>query len=117
MKRNWHTDGATTTIPNHPPQVAQGRYSVLSCAIMKYKPHPGLADRIAAEGYTIRGFCEATGFPAGTLMAVLYPDSYPDRKGGMQARTAYRLARAWAELRGIDEALAFGEVIIEEQSQ
>jgi len=81
---------------------------------MKYKPHPALADKIASAGYTIRGFAEATGFPAGTLMAVLYPDSYPDRKGGMQARTAYRLARAWGEVRGIDEATAFSEIIVED---
>jgi hypothetical protein len=98
------------------PPLARPRYPVLSCA-MKYRPHPDLADKIASAGYTIRGFCQATGFPAGTLMAVIYPGSYPDRRGGMQARTAYRLARAWAQLRGIDEATAFKEVIVEEQAE
>ena len=84
---------------------------------MKYRPNPRLADMIASEGYTIRGFCQATGFPAGTLIAVLYPEAYPDRTGGMQARTAYRLGRAWAELRGIDEATAFKEVTIEDSGE
>lgn len=81
---------------------------------MKYKPHPNLADKIAAAGYTIRGFSQETDFPAGTLIAILYPESHRARAGGMQARTAYRLARAWAQARGIDEETAFKEIIVED---
>jgi hypothetical protein len=83
---------------------------------MKYRPHPELADKIAAAGYTIQGFCEESGFPQGTLTGILYPESRPGRIGGMQGRTAHRLARVWAQARGIDEQAAFAEIIVTDDS-
>jgi len=81
-----------------------------------YKIIPTFPDLLARRNYTLRGFCREFGLAHGTLHAALQPDVYPDRVGGVQARTAWNVARAWAQATGKSEEDAYQEVIIEEEA-
>lgn len=69
---------------------------------------PDFADTIARAGFNISEFASAAGLERTTLYALLNPARYPERKGGMQRTTAWKIAGAYAARQqiSIDEAFA-----------
>jgi hypothetical protein len=84
---------------------------------MKYKINPRLPELLGQHMHTLSSFCRQYDVPQGTLRAALNPEAYPDRAGGVQPKTAWRLARAWAALTGTDEQAAFAEIIVIGEAQ
>lgn len=76
--------------------------------------HPAFPDLIARAGLSQRAFARRAGVSFSTIMGLLHPTAHPGRTGGMQRRTAWLLAKAYADVAGIDADLAFRTLIIEE---
>jgi len=80
-------------------------------------PHLHLANRfpdlIAQTGISLRTFARRAGISFSTIMGLLHPELHPGRRGGMQRRTAWMLAQAYAELAHIDADAAFRLLIVE----
>lgn len=70
-------------------------------------------DIIAQAGLSQRAFARRAGVSFSTIMGLLHPELHPGRRGGMQRRTAWLIARAYGELVGIDAAAAFRLLITE----
>jgi hypothetical protein len=47
-------------------------------------------------------------------MGLLHPELHPGRRGGMQRRTAWAIAHAYAEVVGLEPDAAFNLLIIED---
>ncbi len=76
---------------------------------------PDFPDLIARAGLSQRAFARRAGVSFSTIMGLVHPEIHPGRRGGMQRRTAWLLANAYADLAGIDADLAFRTLIIEER--
>jgi hypothetical protein len=70
-------------------------------------------DLIAQAGVSQRAFARRAGISFSTIMGLLHPELHPGRRGGMQRRTAWLIARAYAELVGLEAATAFRLLIME----
>lgn len=70
-------------------------------------------DLIARIGYSQRGFARESGISFSTIMGLLHPELHPGRRGGMQRRTAWRIAQAYATIARIDPETAFRLLIVE----
>ena len=70
-------------------------------------------DLIAQAGISQRAFARRAGLSFSTIMGLIHPELHPGRRGGMQRRTAWLIAGAYAELTGIDVAQAFRLLIAE----
>jgi hypothetical protein len=70
-------------------------------------------DLIAQAGISQRAFARRAGLSFSTIMGLLHPELHPGRRGGMQRRTAWLIARAYAELVGMEMAAAFRLLIME----
>ena len=70
-------------------------------------------DLIAQAGISQRAFARRSGISFSTIMGLLHPELHPGRRGGMQRRTAWMLAQAYAELVRIDADAAFRLLIVE----
>ncbi len=70
-------------------------------------------DLIARTGYSQRAFAREAGVSHSTIMGLLYPELHPGRRGGMQRRTAWRIAQGYAAIAGIDPEDAFHLLIVE----
>lgn len=70
-------------------------------------------DLIAQAGCSYRAFARQAGVSFSTVMGLLHPHIHPGRRGGMQRRTAWRLAQAYAEITGIERDAAFRLLITE----
>lgn len=77
---------------------------------------PEFADTIAREGISISEFAKVAGVERGTIYALLNPSQHPNRKGGMLRMTAWKLAKAYAKVKGISDDDAYVALIAEEQS-
>lgn len=79
---------------------------------------PGFDAALARKGYSVRGFARFSGVPHQTLFALLHPEHQAKERalGGMQLRTAWRIAQAYATLAGMSEDEAYAELIAEEYS-
>lgn len=75
---------------------------------------PDFPDLIARAGLSQRGFARHAGVSFSTIMGLVHPHMHPGRRGGMQRRTAWLLAHAYASAVGIDADLAFRTLIVEE---
>ena len=71
------------------------------------------SDLIAQAGISQRVFARRAGISFSTIMGLLHPELHPGRRGGMQRRTAWMLAQAYAELVHIDADTAFRLLIVE----
>src|SRR6266487_6588170 len=84
---------------------------------MAKHPRPQLTarfpDLIARAGLSQRAFARRAGISFSTIMGLLHPELHPGRRGGMQRRTAWMLAQAYAELAHIDADAAFRLLIVE----
>jgi transcriptional regulator with XRE-family HTH domain len=74
---------------------------------------PDFPDLIARAGLSQRAFARRAGVSFSTIMGLVHPEMHPGRRGGMQRRTAWLLAKAYATLLDIDEEAAFQVLIIE----
>jgi hypothetical protein len=70
-------------------------------------------DLIARAGLSQRAFARRAGVSFSTIMGLLHPGLHPERRGGMQRRTAWLIAQAYADLVGITADTAF-HLLIEE---
>lgn len=68
---------------------------------------------VAQAGLSQRGFARQAGISFSTIMGLLHPELHPGRRGGMQLRTARRIARAYADIVDIDIESAFALLIVE----
>jgi transcriptional regulator with XRE-family HTH domain len=75
--------------------------------------NPAFPDLIARAGLSQRAFARRAGVSFSTIMGLVHPEIHPGRRGGMQRRTAWLLAKAYAEVTGIEAEEAFGILIIE----
>jgi len=82
----------------------------------QYRLSPRFIDLLGEQGYTAARFSAETGFPKGTLNGMLYPQAHRQRREEptMQAPTAQRLARAYAQITGLPVDQAYSVIIVEE---
>jgi hypothetical protein len=71
-------------------------------------------DLVARAGLSQRGFARRAGVSFSTIMGLLHPELHPGRRGGMQRRTAWLIAHAYAEVVGLEPDVAFGLLIVED---
>jgi hypothetical protein len=83
---------------------------------LRLRLHPDFDTLLAQQGYSVRAFAREYDLSHQTLFALLRPEWQPKNRsgGGMRKPTAWKIARAWAQVRGITPDEAFAEVIIEE---
>jgi transcriptional regulator with XRE-family HTH domain len=74
----------------------------------------GFPDLIARAGYSQRAFARQSGVSFSTIMGLLHPELHPGRRGGMQRRTAWRIAQAYAAIAQISPEDAFRALIVEQ---
>jgi hypothetical protein len=76
---------------------------------------PGFDDTLARAGYAVREFARFAEIPHQTLFALIHPQYQArDRPlGGMQKKTAWRLAHAFARATGMSEDEAYSTIIEE----
>ncbi len=74
-------------------------------------------DIIAQAGLSQRGFARRAGVSFSTIMGLLHPELHPGRRGGMQRRTAWLIAKAYAEIVAIDAMAAFQLLILEQRDE
>src|SRR5262249_8633955 len=72
-------------------------------------------DLIARAGLSQRAFARRAGVSFSTIMGLVHPELHPGRRGGMQRRTAWLIAQAYAPLAGIAPEAAFQLLIIEQR--
>jgi transcriptional regulator with XRE-family HTH domain len=75
--------------------------------------NPDFPDLIARAGLSQRAFARQAGVSFSTIMGLVHPEIHPGRRGGMQRRTAWLLAKAYADVVGIDADSAFQVLIVE----
>jgi hypothetical protein len=69
---------------------------------------------IAKAGLSLSQWSQLAGVSYATIKALRTPGQQPNRKGGMQETTAWKLSRAYAQTVGIDEDEAFEKLIVVE---
>ena len=74
-------------------------------------------DLIARAGLSQRAFARRAGVSFSTIMGLLHPELHPGRRGGMQRRTAWLIAQAYATIVGIEAEAAFHLLIIERREE
>lgn len=74
-------------------------------------------DLVAQAGYSQRAFARESGVSFSTIMGLLHPELHPGRRGGMQRRTAWRIAQAYAAIAQIESDAAFQLLIIERPAE
>jgi len=70
-------------------------------------------DLVARTGYSQRAFARQSGVSFSTIMGLLHPELHPGRRGGMQRRTAWRIAQAYAAIARIEPEAAFHLLVVE----
>lgn len=70
-------------------------------------------DLIAQAGLSQRAFARRAGLSFSTIMGLVHPELHPGRRGGMQRRTAWLIAKAYGELTNTDLHAAFRLLIVE----
>ena len=76
---------------------------------------PDFADTIARAGFNITDFAVAAGVERTTIHALINPALHPERKGGMQRTTAWKIAGAYAERANISPEDAYAMLLTEEE--
>jgi len=76
---------------------------------------PDFADTIAKAGFNITEFALAAGLERTTLHALINPALHPERKGGMQRTTAWKIAGAYAERTHISPEDAYAKLLMEDE--
>lgn len=71
-------------------------------------------DLVARAGLSQRAFAREAGIGFSTIMGLQHPELHPGRRGGMQRRTAWRIAQAYAAIARIEPEAAFRLLIVEQ---
>lgn len=71
-------------------------------------------DLIARAGLSQRAFARRAGVSFSTIMGLSHPDLHPGRRGGMQRKTAWLLANAYADVAKMSPDEAFSLLIYEQ---
>src|SRR6266545_7373324 len=89
------------------------------CAMKQPRLHltERFPDLIARAGLSQRAFARRAGISFSTIMGLLHPELHPGRRGGMQRRTAWMLAQAYAAAVQITPEDAFRLLIIEDPAE
>ena len=74
-------------------------------------------DLVARTGYSQRAFARQSGVSFSTIMGLLHPELHPGRRGGMQRRTAWRIAQTYATIARIEPETAFHMLIVERPTE
>jgi len=74
-------------------------------------------DLVAQAGCSQRAFARRAGVSFSTIMGLVHPELHPGRRGGMQRKTAWLIAHAYAEIVGIDASAAFQLLIVERREE
>lgn len=72
---------------------------------------------VARTGYSQRAFARESGVSFSTIMGLLHPELHPGRRGGMQLRTAWRIAQTYAAIARIAPETAFRLLIVERHTE
>lgn len=75
---------------------------------------PDFADTIAKAGLNMTEFAAAANVERTTLYALMNPSIHPERKGGMQRTTAWKIANAYAGHVGVSPEEAYAALLAEE---
>jgi transcriptional regulator with XRE-family HTH domain len=78
---------------------------------------PDFPDLVARAGLSQRSFARRAGVSFSILMSLVHSEIYPGRRGGMQRRSAWRIAKAHTALAGLDVDSAFRLFIIERSGE
>lgn len=70
-------------------------------------------DLVAQAGLSQRAFARRAGVSFSTIMGLCHPALHPGRRGGMQRKTAWMLANAYADVAHISPEAAFSLLISE----
>ena len=70
-------------------------------------------DLVARAGLSQREFARRAGVSFSTIMGLEHPELHPGRRGGMQRKTAWLLANAYAEVARLSPDEAFALLICE----
>lgn len=78
---------------------------------------PGFDDALARAGYAVRAFARFAEIPHQTLFALIHPEYQSKTRslGGMQKKTAWRLAQAYARATGLTDEQAYTAILDEEE--
>ncbi|MDZ4722075.1 MAG: hypothetical protein SH847_26740 [Roseiflexaceae bacterium] len=78
---------------------------------------PGFDDTLARAGYAVREFARFAEIPHQTLFALIHPEYQSKTRslGGMQKKTAWRLAQAYARVTDITDDEAYRMILLEEE--
>jgi hypothetical protein len=79
--------------------------------------NPQFPDLVARAGLSQRAFARQAGIGFSTIMGLVHPELHPGRRGGMQRRTAWRIAQAYADIVGIAPEAAFHLLIVERYAE
>jgi hypothetical protein len=80
----------------------------------RLKLAPNFADILARSELGIAEVAREADVSTATIFHLLNPNSHPERKGGMQRKTAWKLANAFARLTRREPQTAYEMLIIEE---
>ncbi|NTU81433.1 MAG: hypothetical protein HGA45_18975 [Chloroflexales bacterium] len=76
---------------------------------------PTFTDTIAQAEISLAELAREADLSQSTIHALRNPSQHPHRKGGMQAKTAWKLANAFARRAQITPQEAYRKLIIEEE--
>jgi hypothetical protein len=77
---------------------------------------PDFTHKIARAGLSQREFARRSGVALSTIKGLVNPEQTRERRsGGMHLTTAWKLAKAYAAVSGIDEQIAFDQLLVEEE--
>ncbi|MCU0490016.1 MAG: hypothetical protein MUD01_00305 [Chloroflexaceae bacterium] len=76
--------------------------------------NPEFPDLVAQVGFSIAEFAETADVAKATIYALLNPGQHPERRGGMQRKTAWKLAHTYAARAGMAPKDAYAVLIFEE---
>lgn len=83
----------------------------------RFRLNPAFPDLIARTGLSQRAFAQRAGVSLSTITGLIHPKPHLGRQGSMQRRTAWLLARAYAEVTGIGIDEAFRLLICEQADE
>ncbi|MCS6939889.1 MAG: helix-turn-helix transcriptional regulator [Roseiflexaceae bacterium] len=83
----------------------------------RFHLNPAFPDLIARAGLSQRAFAQRAGVSLSTIAGLIHPRPHLGRRGSMQRRTAWLLARAYAEVTGMSVDEAFRLLICEQADE
>lgn len=76
---------------------------------------PGFEHKIARAGFSKMSLAKAAGVGTATVYGITDPAQQPGRRGGVHLKTAWKIARAYAQATGIADEAAFDQLFVNEE--